>query len=677
MVSAATEVKVFSDDFESFTVGDKMRCVGDSAKDEWKTGSETAEIAKDGEYGNTLYMHSTAAAQTVSYEFSPSGVINGDTDACGIVKYELDILPQNGMIVFLPYSNAAEGARAGQVYGMHFWNGSVYVGAWGTGGSLLGAYTPGKWHHAVIYYYLNEFRVKGVLYDSENELIGEAEKTDMRNVTNSGITNKTPDYNKAIGIQFYVPKSVDVYVDNVCISKMDEVIIPNDILTEDFEKYTKADNMRSPSLSASKWYENDAVRTGKTPADEAPLSKLAKVDETHGQSLALTLAPDYDNVSMSRKFAEQQTGVVRYEFDVKPAAGYDTLIQGLKSAAGAASYMLTFNTNGQIYADTYNNQSGSVGTWSPGTWYHCVYEYDLDNKVSNVKIVSEDGTEYVKTWIDYESVLGSQLPALYGICLRIWADGSAVSYFDNIVVTKEEEQTIITEETKVKPRIDKSKVTFFNGDVQDLGDLTKISASVDSIKLDFGVKMSVPALKNAVKLTDLTDNSDVAVSITPDATDMNKMILGFADKLLAGHDYRLTVSAAAKSLSAIPIEEPFSIDFTTDSGKFIMKFTSQKSDGEKVTGLSNLTAGSILNTSISYENTTNTDKQAVLLYCYYNGNEMISVEYETIPITKNDKIGVLDKTHTIGSVENADRINIMLWNNFGSLVNVADSIILK
>lgn len=142
------------------------------------------------------------------------------------------------------------------------------------------------------------------------------------------------------------------------------------------------------------------------------------------------------NITRSDLTARITTGIIKFEFDIKPNLVSQQLI-GL-AQAGMGKFHLEFN-NGTIYYDGESTirKKTKLGAYTPDTWYHAEMEFDLDNAKMHFRItdIAEDVLKYeiinVEYICDRNSAAAGQVNNITTPRITINKNGGPLG-FDNI-----------------------------------------------------------------------------------------------------------------------------------------------------------------------------------------------------------------------------------------------------
>ena len=387
IANAAANSTSIDDNFESYTVGSVFE---PKYIDKWGTNGEDliSRIAEDATHGKYVTANNTSDGER-HFIYRTSTPIALKTDDAHIVRYEMDIKPANGTIVFLTQGDTQ--SNVSNVYGAMFSGGNVYIGAWGNGSDLgAGIYTEGNWYHIVSTYDL----ARCELHTYIAELSDNGTATGNTIAYGKTITGTPTQKSGAYGIAYSVATGTEIAVDNVKMSntnKWERTLV--DVNFGDAGKKAEANNTE---LLISKWGNVSAAEDyiiqydiDMTPTD------FAAIKPSNGSKTFYGMLFNFVNESLGTRVAvngwgpwqDSYTQNTRYrvhmEYDTKTGWNYVELTDN----SGKTNYYYLKGTN--------LNYDAGVEIWG-----------NKDTTVYSVKISTTSrklGTAYEEDFDAYEA----------------------------------------------------------------------------------------------------------------------------------------------------------------------------------------------------------------------------------------------------------------------------------
>lgn len=288
---------------------------------------------------------------------------------------------------------------------------------------------------------------------------------------------------------------------------------------------------------------------------------------------------------------------------------------------------------------------------------------DMDNKTMNIEMkglsdgsVSNGSINITNYRADKDYPVNSITAIGFAVL-----DGSNKMYAENLDIEYVQDGAPTLTNDNVKFYVDNTEISK-----------EEISTKLDKIVLDFGDIMDPESFtNNEVTLTKKTTGELIKVnaSITGSTYTIN-----IPSQLTGSADYVLNVSKDVKNAVGTAMGTAYNMEFNV-KGEFNATLSLKNSDGTTdITKFSQLKAGENIKTNISFENTTDKDATAVLLYGYYEGNKLKNVSFVPITLSKATSTGTAISEHTVESLDGVTKVKVMLWNGFGEIKPLAEFI---
>ncbi len=660
------------------------------------TGTGTVEIENlttGTHLGNVLHLSTTG----------DTGFTWTNTSEKRIVQLEFDVNVGNTQFLVQPVLKKASGTKS--IHGICM-SGSytvagntgpiIKMGDWfGANNNLtvpapteqIGSFNGERWYHVTVKFDKGENKLYTEVKTTGDAIPGESDyyfgrtvRTLTTNELSGTISGSATVDNLLSAIKIVTWNASDYYLDNIKVTDYDgamevpAVPVVRSLMREDFEA-ASMDDIRGNTSSSAHWLDTYERMTGVVPDVLEPLHTLEEI-EPGNKALALTIKPGYNNTRTKKLFNSSiSDDVARIEFKIKPAGGITSNVH-LRNAADNLSIVgLQFDpATGNVYTAAFSKEL--VGSYTAGIWHDCVIEVDLDNKVMNIEIENENGGKITKTWIDYEAIAEKTLAGLGGLDFQIWTNTDAITYIDAIRVTREDAQQISSSETITTPSVNERKISYYDG-TEASTDTSEMPSTMDKIVIDFGVRMSVASLEGAVTLYDETADALVPVQIQKTSGAVSQYDILLPEMLIGEHTYTLSVAGTATNLSGVAISAPFTTQFTAGEGVAELGMGEVLSGTTAIDAIDDINAGDTLSADVAYINTTGAEQKIKVIFCYYDGTEMKNIEFKTITVAANEKSGTKPVSHTVPSLTDIDRVEIMVWDDFSKLMTLPGGIELR
>ncbi len=221
------------------------------------------------------------------------------------------------------------------------------------------------------------------------------------------------------------------------------------LLEDDFEGWGTTNAAFGVNENKDRWTEYAYLDGNSATRDSELHSEIVDIGGTHGNVLKMNHDSTMNNTGVRRLFKEQSFRKIRWELDVNPDSGLETLV-GFRTQFDTPTFF-TFMPNGNIHLmDIHGKATTKIGTYTIGNWYKCCVEIDLTSFMCNYKIVADDGTVVCRGYdLDLKKYQNtgamSRLPFIQGVTVKAWRNGGTGDksvYIDNVIAYVEKEMSI-------------------------------------------------------------------------------------------------------------------------------------------------------------------------------------------------------------------------------------------
>ena len=562
-------------------------------------------------------------------------VRNFEEVVSGIIHIEYDVTPAEGVCAYVWTGSARTPV-------FYFYDGNIRIGSTSDENAIIGTYTDGATYHcsAELNLYNNTITAKVTQGD---ETVAEG--------TRSGI-NPAADQ---IVLQIWASPANDTWVafDNLSITR-EEVELPP--LDETFDSYEDIDAMR-----AAGWNVVSGYNTSK-PGPNSEESAI--VGEGEDKAFYLGIDANTDNIQAIRSLNTPiEQGRARLEFDVIPGA--DTLSYVWMSGTGEGAnsgiwngnrFSLIVFTGGQIGIGASRfNEARLLGNYTAGQEYHCSVVIDLENDTLTAEVESADGTLIGSETVDYKSLAGTDMFTLTGLTLQEWgAAANTGSTFDNITVAKVPEDA---------PVVSIGSTTFVT-DGEESSNYREVSTLTDSIAVNFGAVMD-PETITGIKVINSADGSEAAYTAEIDGYVVN---LNLTRTLAPNAEYTIVIPAEAANVDGTALGEEARLVFNTvNDVEYNGAIKALTIDGNAVTNISQIKAGTTLAADVKLDNATSENEHAVVIFSFYDeNNTLVKTSYEAIELNAGAKFNDTVE-YTVDDMTDVKTVKVMLWDGFENI----------
>ena len=352
------------------------------------------------------------------------------------------------------------------------------------------------------------------------------------------------------------------------------------------------------------------------------------------------------------------------EFDIIPGADTVTYIWMDGTGEGANSgiwngnrfSLIVFTTDGRVGVGASRfNEAQFLANYTAGEKYHCSIIIDIENDTFTAEIENEDGTLLDSKTISYKDLAGTDIYTLAGLTLQEWtASANTGSTFDNIVITKLPENT---------PVASIANTTFIT-DGEESSNYKEVSTLTDTIAVNFGAVMDLETLEE-IKIVNSADSSEIAYTAEISGNSVN---LNLAEALAPNAEYAIVIPAEAANIDGVVLGEETRLVFNTkDDASYSGAIKALTIDGNAVTNLSQIKAGTTLTADVKLDNATAEGKKAVVIFSFYNeSGALVKTNYEVIDLKAGAKFDDAVE-YTVEDMTDVAAAKVMLWDGFGSM----------
>lgn len=237
--------------------------------------------------------------------------------------------------------------------------------------------------------------------------------------------------------------------------------------------------------------------------------------------------------------------------------------------------------------------------------------------------------------------------------LRFISYSANPSYIDNVVVSEYYDE----------PIIDSSRVTFTDADGNEISDFDNVSTALKNITFDFGAEMNAQSAAQNITIEDEEGNT---VAFVGDVVD-KAYELTLTDVLAPETIYTLTVNKNIESAIGVTLPRGFSMEFTTGKAICTVEKAELHSATGKLSNIQGLTTGATVTVKSTAFNTYTTNKSAVVMVGYYNGDRLVNVQLEPVTLTAGKKTNI-SENFILPDMTNVTDVNVFIWDSTTGMV---------
>ena len=614
-------------------------------------GNDNSIMLIDEGENKYLYVNHTTETlklgDTVALSYDYPAVTTGQ------VIYDFDIMTDRTNMAFMRYGYAAHMDNSIMP------NGEIYNSYWTNDKKKLtdNLIMPEKWYHVVITADLTSDY--STLYIEDKETGDKIVDVDIPGIDNHNLTRFE------IAITDQAKENIGgAYLDNLKITRTTKPATdprpmpePAFKFEENFDSYADLDAMKANGWNVFSGYSTS--RPG--PNTEESLI----IGDGTDKSFYLGIDANTDNIQAKKSFGTSITqGRALMEFDIIPGADTVTYVWMDGTGNGAKTSLwnqgrfslIVFTTDGRVGVGASRfNEAQFLANYTAGEKYHCSIIIDIENDTFTAEIENEDGTLLGSKTISYKELAGTDIYTLAGLTLQEWtATTNTGSTFDNIVITKLPENT---------PVASIANTTFIT-DGEESSNYKEVSTLTDTIAVNFGAVMDLETLEG-IKIVNSADSSEIAYTAEISGNSVN---LNLAEALAPNAEYAIVIPAEAANIDGVVLGEETRLVFNTkDDASYSGAIKALTIDGNAVTNLSQIKAGTTLTADVKLDNATAEDKKAVVIFSFYNeSGALVKTNYEVIDLKAGAKFDDAVE-YTVEDMTDVAAAKVMLWDGFGSM----------
>ncbi len=241
--------------------------------------------------------------------------------------------------------------------------------------------------------------------------------------------------------------------------------------------------------------------------------------------------------------------------------------------------------------------------------------------------------------------------------LRFISWSSATQYIDNVVVSYYYDE----------PTISDSQVTLKDVSGNTVTDFENVSTALKTVTLNFGAEMDEESANANISITDASGNEVGFIGENVDKA----YELTLTDVLSAETEYTLKVNKEIESTLGVTLNKNYEFVFTTAEAECEVAKAELYSGDSELESISGLEKGATVTVKTTASNTYATDKSAVIMVGYYNGNRLVSVSLEPVTIPAG-KITQVSKGFTLPDMTNVTDVNVFIWDSTSGMTPYCD-----
>ncbi len=648
------EEVIYENDFDSV---ENLNDLDGKEGDGWNrdVGGRKPGLGTDGEImlledGENKYLYVNHTTDTLKLGDTVAMSYDYPAVTTGQVIYDFDIMTDRTNMAFMRYGYAAHMDNSIMP------NGEIYNSYWTNDKKKLtdNLIMPEKWYHVVITADLTSDY--STLYIEDKETGDKIVDVDIPGIGNHNLTRFE------IAITDQAKENIGgAYLDNLKITRTTKPATdprpmpePAFKFEENFDLYDDLDAMK-----ANGWN----VFSGYSTSRPGPNSEeSAIIGDGTDKSFYLGIDANTDNIQAKKSFGTSiGHGRALMEFDIIPGADTVTYIwmdgtgegtnSGIWSAGGFSLFVFTTDGRVGVGASRFN-EAQFLANYTAGEKYHCSIIIDIENDTFTAEIENEDGTLLGSKTISYKELAGTDIYTLTGLTLQEWtASANTGSIFDNIVITKLPENTPVASIAN----------TTFIADGEESSNYKEVSTLTDTIAVNFGAVMDLETLEG-IKIVNSADSSEIAYTAEISGNSVN---LNLAEALAPNAEYAIVIPAEAANIDGVVLGEETRLVFNTkDDASYSGAIKALTIDGNAVTNLSQIKAGTTLTADVKLDNATAEDKKAVVIFSFYNeSGALVKTNYEVIDLKAGAKFDDAVE-YTVEDMTDVAAAKVMLWDGF-------------
>jgi len=241
--------------------------------------------------------------------------------------------------------------------------------------------------------------------------------------------------------------------------------------------------------------------------------------------------------------------------------------------------------------------------------------------------------------------------------LRFITYSANPSYIDNVVVSEYYEE----------PIIDSSKITLVDAEGNTVSDYENVSTALKTITLDFGAAMDAQSAAQNITIEDEDGNTVAFIGEAADKT----YELTITDVLAPETTYTLTINKNIESELGVTLPRGYSFDFTTGEATCSVEKAELYSGTDKLLSISGLEKGATVTVKSTAYNIFATDKNAVVMVGYYNGERLVNVQLEPVTLTAGKKTNI-SENFILPDMTDVTEVNVFIWDSTTGMMPYCD-----
>ena len=443
----------------------------------------------------------------------------------------------------------------------------------------------------------------------------------------------------------------EVYFDDVSVSeyKEPEPEDPSVVIGDDFESYANTAMLRRQWKNAYGDVE----------------AELAETDGVNGGKALKLSRTSVDNNMLKRALKTPITsGKVIYKGKFKVEYGTTAPIFHIGLGDSKNKYLsFVFLTQSGMYTNTdWNNSSCEFDDYSAsasqaGKWFEIEAAIDMDTKKYDVS-VTVDGFTYTKMNRDVKAIGGNvEFADISSLFVQTYSGSDGAIYVDDLSIN------YVLEPINVEA----SNISIVKANGEETALAGTVSASTSVIKIDFGTAVRENTLTDkTVVLKNVTDDKTVAYT---GALNGNVYAMTLSKLLEPGKNYQLILTKDIKTLAGGTLEDNKSFAFAADNGECAISLIGAKVGGNTTPTVADFKAAQTANVSVKIVNSTNEDKEMLIIAAYYKNGEMTGVTYKPVTLAKSEYENMTAEiTIDLPANAEADNVKIFAWDKITSMI---------
>lgn len=225
----------------------------------------------------------------------------------------------------------------------------------------------------------------------------------------------------------------------------------------------------------------------------------------------------------------------------------------------------------------------------------------------------------------------------------------------------------------VAPNASVKKIRVYNPNGEEFGPLsTEISPSANTAKVFFTDSVDISAANITVSNgADIVDSEIGAYNSRE-----NSVTITLNETLLKGTQYTINVEGV-KTTSGMNVKNASAAFTTTDKGEFLIEgLRLTDASGNTLTNTLGMKENDTVYVAVTFVNTLDTSKDAVVIGSVYNSQEMQNLNYKKYVIAANSKVEVVNEIPLTVSDINDLSLAAMIWDDFDSVRPLCDAVVL-